>query len=92
MHEPYDPYSPQAMFSRIIQRLDDQDREAKEYRETTLAKLYSIEEQTLRTNGRVTKIESWKDIMEGKAALLASLATAICLLFAWIYENFIKNS
>jgi len=47
----YDPNSPDAMFSRILEKLDEQDK--------ILAR---IESQTTKTNGRVSKLENehWK--------------------------------
>lgn len=72
---PYDPQSPDAMFSRIIARLDAQDEVLKR-----------IEGHVVKTNGRVSVLERWRDVVTTKAATVsAGVAVA-----AWLLERFLR--
>lgn len=62
----YDPNSVDAMFSRIEQRLDSQDQ--------VLAR---IEEQTTKTNGRVTALERDKWVQRGAVGVIAVIAAPL---------------
>lgn len=62
----YQPHSTDAMFARIIERLDNQD-----------LVLAEIKEQTLKTNGRVTMLENEKWFQRGIVAAISVLATMV---------------
>ncbi len=59
----FNEHSTDAMFSKLLQRLDGLD--------TTLAR---IESQTIRTNGRVTELEREKWYTRGVTATIAIIA------------------
>ena len=56
----YDPKSNDAMFSRIEQKLEE-----------LLARTGRIEEQTTKTNGRVSKLESWQTDVRARIAIIS---------------------
>jgi hypothetical protein len=61
----YDPNSVDAMLSRILQRLDEQDKV-----------LVRIEEQTTKTNGRVSALEKDKWIQRGAVGVVVVMVSA----------------
>lgn len=71
---PYDPNSADAMFARILQRMDAQDQ--------TLGR---IEGKVDKTNGRVNALERWRDVVSAKAAVIS----AGIALAAWLLERLI---
>lgn len=71
----YDPQSTDAMFSRIIQRLDAQDEI-----------LRRIEAQTVKTNGRVSSLERWRDVTMAKVAVMSAGVSSAVALGAWLIK------
>ena len=71
----YDPQSTDAMFSRIIQRLDAQDEA-----------LRRIEEQTVKTNGRVSALERWRDVTTAKVAVMSAGVSSAIAFGAWLIK------
>lgn len=69
----YDANSTDSMLSRILERMDSQD-----------AKLESIHQQCIKTNGRVTMLEVFKNELKGKVAILAAVISAAT---AWIIKR-----
>ncbi len=69
----YDPNSTDAMFSRILQRLD-----------TISATTERTEEQAKITNGRVTKLENEKWRQRGVVSGIAACATVVG---HWIWQR-----
>jgi len=53
----FNPKSPDAMFAKILTRLDQQDKDTEKRHQENKATLVEIREQTTLTNGRVTKLE-----------------------------------
>ena len=70
----FDPLSVNAQLSSILTRMDSQDK-----------MLEQVLQQCIKTNGRVTMLESFKNELKGKVAVLAAVISA---LTAW----FIKRS
>ena len=69
----YDANSTDSMLSKILERMTSQD-----------AKLESIHAQCIKTNGRVTMLESFKNELKGKVAILAAVVSG---LTAWFIKR-----
>lgn len=74
----YDPNSTDSMLSRIMEKLEKLD-----------AKTDRIEVQTNLTNGRVTSLERWKDIITAKAAVIAAVTAILIGLADWAVQRFL---
>lgn len=72
----YDPNSNDAMFSRVMQRLDQQDDTLKQ-----------ILEQVKKTNGRVTTLETEGAVTKGKVAMVSALVSAAVGFAGWLWTN-----
>jgi hypothetical protein len=97
-NDAYDPHSPNAMFSRIIERMDQQaseartyreetKREAREYREEVKLTLAEIKTQTTLTNGRVTKIERWIAAFKTKTGMVVFFGSGLVSVVWWFATN-----
>jgi hypothetical protein len=101
MPEDYNPNSPDALFSRIIARLDADAEARKEFRTQILTRLDDgtkrmdaqdqalerIEVQALKTNGRVTVLEKkWKHVA-AKIATAATVLAAVGQALLWLAEK-----
>ncbi len=69
----YDPLSVNAQLSSILTRMDAQDK-----------MLEQVLQQCIKTNGRVTMLESFKNELRGKVAILAAVISAIT---AWLIKR-----
>ena len=69
----YDPLSVNAQLSSILTRMDAQDK-----------MLEQVLQQCIKTNGRVTMLESFKNELRGKVAVLAAVISA---LTAWFIKR-----
>ena len=69
----YDPNSTDAMFSRVLQRLDTQD-----------ATLSAILAEVRRTNGRVSSLEEWRLTTKVKVATVSALVSAGVGGMVWV--------
>jgi hypothetical protein len=74
----YDKDSSDAMFSRIMEKLEKLDQ-----------KTDRIEVQTNLTNGRVTGLERWKDVITAKAAVISAFVSFLMGGIAWAFNRFI---
>jgi len=69
----YDPLSVNAQLSSILTRMDAQDK-----------MMENILSQCIKTNGRVTMLEVFKNELKGKVAILAAVISA---LTAWFIKR-----
>lgn len=72
----YDPNSIDAMFARILQRMDTQDEI-----------LGRIESQTTRTNGRVSKLEQWRTDIRARVAVISAGISGAIGLAGWLLSR-----
>ena len=70
----YDPQSSDAMFSRVMQRLEDQDH--------TLSQILI---EVRKTNGRVTSLETTRAVTKGQIALISVLVSAAFAFVSWVF-------
>lgn len=56
-------------------------REQDEYRRDVLATLARIEQQVIKTNGRVTHLETWQQYMIGYGAAMGTLLVPVFIYF-----------
>lgn len=90
----FNPNSMDSTFAMLIQRLDNQDRIAAEYRSSLKDMMHSqnailqeIKTETKRTNGRVTILENDKWFQRGYAA-----AAGAGLMIGWeVFKSYFSN-
>ncbi len=73
----FDPHSTDAMFAKVLARLDEQDRTASKTNADFLLVLSEIRTEAKKTNGRVTGLERWRDVITAKVAVIAAGASLI---------------
>lgn len=61
------------MFSRILERMDGQD-----------TMLNDIKQGVNKTNGRVSGLERWRDVVTAKVAGIALAVSAVVSVGAWL--------
>jgi len=76
---PYDPNSTDAMFGKVMTRLDQQD--------TTLNAILT---EVKKTNGRVTKLETENAVTNGKIAVISSLVVGAAASAGWAFTHFFQ--
>lgn len=80
----YNPNSKDALFSRIMQRLDQQDFTSANHRAEIKTVLTEIQDDIRRAHGRVGKLETWKTELRAKVAIVAVLVSgAVTALWQW---------
>lgn len=72
----YDPNSQDAMFSRLLSRLDGLDQ-----------KLDRIEEQTIKTNGRVGSLERLRDVITAQVVMVSAFISLGVTALAWAVKH-----
>jgi hypothetical protein len=73
----YDPNSTDSMLSRILERMQAQDD-----------KLQTILDQCVKTNGRVSKLEVWRDQLHGNITVVAGVfSAAVSAITAWVIKR-----
>jgi hypothetical protein len=81
----FDPHSTDAMFARVLARLDEQDRNTGKTNAEFLSVLGEIRTEARKTNGRVSGLERWRDIISAKVAVIAAGVSLLAgLIVQWI--------
>lgn len=90
MADRYEPQSQDAMFARIIQRLDQQDFDSQIARGEVKAMLHAIRIETKDMISRLESLEDWRTEAKAKIAIIITIAAAGTTFGAWIIEKFFK--
>lgn len=72
----FNPHSNDAMFARILARMDAQDQ-----------KLDAILDQATRTNGRVGHLERWRDEVKAKVAVVSACISGAVAVSVYIINK-----
>ncbi len=73
----FNPNSHDATFARVLARMDEQDR-----------KLDSILSHVQKTNGRVTALELWREVLKAKVAVISAGISALVAFSVWALDHF----
>ena len=76
----YDEHSTDAMFSKLLERMNHQD-----------AALYRIEAGVDKTNGRVTRLEHWRDIITAKVSMIALTVSGAVGVAGWLLNIYFST-
>jgi hypothetical protein len=80
----YNPHSPDAMFSRIMLRLEQQDRSFAEHRVELKATMEEVRSTMRQSQGRIGNLEVWRTEMRAKAVVIAGLVSAfVAAVWQW---------
>jgi folate-dependent tRNA-U54 methylase TrmFO/GidA len=94
MTEDFNPRSPNAMFAKILTRLDQQDRTAESERKEIKGMISGIHnahrETALAHERRLQKLERWKDTSKAKFAGMILGASVFVTTAAWVIEHWPK--
>ena len=71
----FHPNSIDATLSRILANQDEANRKSD-----------AILEQVMKTNGRVTTLETWREVITGKIGLISAGVAAIVSFGAWLID------
>lgn len=77
----YEPKSHDAMFARIMEHLDYQDKDSDTHRKAVISRLDLIQTAVDKTNGRVTKLEREKWHNRG---FVAALGLGVTCAWEWL--------
>ena len=81
MSDDFNPNSLDSMLTRVLSRLDEQDRTAEKTNADFLLVLSEIRTEAQKTNGRVTKLERWRDVVTAKTSIIAA-GLSLCVTLA----------
>ena len=81
----FNEHSTDAMFARVLARLDEQDRGRIHSNAEFLVILTEIRTEARRTNGRITALERWRDVLTAKSAMIATAASVVVTVLVKIF-------
>ncbi len=79
----YDPHSNDSMFSRVLTRLEEQDRAASETNARFLLLLTEIRVDAKDTKKRVESLETENAVTRGKIAVISFGVSGAVAVFGW---------
>jgi hypothetical protein len=84
----FDPNSTDAMFAKVLARLEEQDRNTSKTNADFLLVLTEIRTEARKTNGRVSGLERWRDVITAKVAVIAGgVSLAAGLVVNWLLKG-----
>ena len=74
----FNPHSLNATLARIIANQEEESRKSD-----------AILAQAIKTNGRVSMLETWREVITGKMAIVSSGVATIVSVAAWALNHFL---
>lgn len=87
----FDPQSLDATLARILSAQQAHGEEMRQSFAETRTELLAIKEQAIRTNGRVTMLEFWRETSKAKMAGIAAGLGAAGGIATWLAGILIRN-
>lgn len=85
--EDYRPQSHDAMFSRIMGRLEQQSLDSASHRSELMAAVAGLHAEQRLTNGRVKGLERWRDVVNARVTVIAAGISGAVAFVTWIVER-----
>ena len=83
----FNPNSADAVFARLIERMDQQDLTASATRVEFLAILGEIKDEVKKTNGRVSDFEAWRTDVKARVAVVSGAISLGIGAAVWLIER-----
>ncbi len=92
-NEEYNPNSMNAIVSRILERMDQQDEFVSARMDQQDAVLNRVEANLGKYDSRTTALERWKDVSNAKAGAIGGVVAMVITAGAWLWDHlFSKHS
>jgi hypothetical protein len=79
----FDPNSVNAMFATLLERMNHAEKDRTTFRLEIKSELGAIKEQVMKTNGRVTKLEQFKQSVTVRVATITAVVGGIGGVISW---------
>jgi hypothetical protein len=79
----FDPHSVNAMFATLLERMNQSEKDRTTFRLEIKSELGAIKEQVLKTNGRVTRLEEFKQSVTVRVATITAVVGGIGGIISW---------
>ena len=86
----FDPSSHDSMFATILAKMDASERATAVSRSAIMEELLEIKTQCIKTNGRVNKLERWRETQQAKVAVAATLIAGLISALAWFLSQYVS--
>ncbi len=86
--ERYEPNSVNAMFARVLERLDRQDADSLDYRDEMKDLMHKASDEWKALGDRVSSLELTRTEHRAKGSMLILIASALTTGLAWFLEHF----
>ncbi len=87
----YNPHSMDAQFSKVLTRLEEQDRTTSENNARFLLLLTEIRVEAKDTKKRVEALETENAVSRGKIAAISMCVSGAVAIVAWVATNLFKR-
>ncbi len=86
----FDSTSNDSMFATILARLDADGRKTEEWRELLSGRMDEMLIEARRTNGRISKLESWREGIKAQFAVIVALGAVTSAIAGWAIQILLR--